>query len=91
MVEKQIPQLYLAQLSDVSAIERKRCSKCCTCKNCGNEYGQRPIPSGRRQRKSYDEQKHPTRGKPSREFLLDMGEESVIGRFSLFEVLLLKS
>ena len=70
--------------------EENGCSNCCTCKNCGNEYGQRPIPSGRRQRKSYDEQKHPTRGKPGREFLLDMGEESVIGRFSLFEVLLLK-
>ena len=63
--------------------EETGCSNYCTCKNCRNEYGQRPTPSGKRQRKSYDEQKHPTRGKPGREFLLEMGEESVIGHFSV--------
>ena len=67
------------------------CSNSCTCKNCGNQHGQRPVASGKRQRKSYDEQKHPTRGKPGREFLLEMGEETVIGRLSVFEILLLKA
>ena len=42
-------------------------------------------------KKSYEEQKHPTRGKPGRDLLQQMGEESVIGRLSLLEIMLLKA
>ena len=42
------------------------CSSACTCKTCQNQYGKRPSTSTTRRRQSYDEQRHPLRGKPGR-------------------------
>lgn len=66
------------------------CSKTCTCKNCNNKYGKRPPPSTTRRRQFYEEQRHPLRGKPGRQLMEEIGEQSVLGRLSMLEILLLK-
>ena len=71
--------------------EKTGCSKTCTCKNCGNQCGKRPSASTTRRRQAYDEQRHPLRGKPGREVMSEIGEQSVIGHLTLLEILLLKS
>ena len=70
--------------------DTKACCKSCTCKNCGNTHGLRPPVSTTRQRDRYDEQLYPLRRKPGCDFMRDIGEQIINGRFTTLEVLLLK-
>ena len=69
--------------------EETTCSKACTCKHCNNQFGKRPSTTSTRRRQSYDEQKQQIRGKPSCEFMIEIGE-AVVDGYLFLEVLLIK-
>ena len=70
---------------------KQQCSSSCRCKACENTLGSRPPPSSIRRRIVYDSQRQPLHGHTGASFLKVVGESSVHGRLTLYEVLVLKT
>ena len=67
------------------------CNEACCCKGCSNKYGQKPEPSTKRRRISYDNQRQQLRGVSSKDYMESISEQVSIGSLSSLEVFIIQA